>query len=253
MNAIAPFCRTLCLLLCCVSAYAQQKVEGLILDSDTRQRIGRVWIVNATSGANTFNNAKGEFALMMEEGDLLIAQRDEYKSDTVQYIDQKVIVFNMKKTSIYIEPVTVVAKKSPEEILAQRQIDYEKAFRLADAGDYFSVGPNGAGLSINTIYNLLSKESRNARKLTKFFQKEYEENVIDLKFSKAFVTRITGLEGDLLDNFMLRYRPSYSFVQLANNYQMIAYVRSKYEQFKINPHYKPLPDLKKVEIDEKEN
>jgi hypothetical protein len=159
----------------------------------------------------------------------------------------------MKKNAIYIEPVTVVAKKSPEQILAQRRIDYEKAFRLSDPGSYFSVGPNGAGLSINTIYNLLSKEGRNARKLTTFFEREYEENVIDLKFSKAFVMRITGLEGELLDNFMLRYRPSYNFVAAANNYQMISYVQLKYEQFKINPYYKPLPDLMKVEINEKDN
>jgi hypothetical protein len=89
-----------------VSTYAQQKIEGLVLDSDTRQRVGRVLIVNKTSGANTFNNAKGEFALAMKEGDLLIAQRDEYKSDTVQFTDQKIVIFNMKKNAIYIEPVT---------------------------------------------------------------------------------------------------------------------------------------------------
>lgn len=253
MRTCISICHTLFLLLLCTYGHAQQKIEGLVLDSDTRQRIGRVLIFNKTTGANTFNNAKGEFALAVNDGDVLIAQRDEYKSDTVQFTDQKVIIFNMKKNAIYIEPVTVVAKKSPEQILAQRQIDYEKAFRLSDGGEYFTVGSNGAGLSINAIYSLFSKEGRNARKLTAYFQREYEENVIDLKFSKAFVTRITGLEGTLLDNFMLRYRPSYSFVQSANNYQMTGYIRSKYEQFKLNPYHNPLPDLKKIEIDEKEN
>lgn len=253
VNTIIHICHTLFLLLLCSISFAQQTVEGLVLDNDNRQRVGRVLIVNTTTGANVFNNAKGEFALSMKKGDVLVAQRDEYKNDTIRYTEQKIVVFNMKKNSIYIQPVTVVAKKSPEQILAQRQIDYEKAFRMADAGDFFSVGQNGAGLSIGTIYNLLSKEGRNARKLTAYFQKEYEENVIDLKFSRAFVISVTKLEGELLDNFMLRYRPSYSFVQMANNYQMIAYVRSKYEQFKTNPLYKPLPDLEKIEIDGKEN
>ena len=253
MSTIVGICHILFLLLFCLVSYGQQRIEGLVLDGDARQRVGRVLIVNTTSGDNTFNNAKGEFTLTMKTGDVLVARRDEYGNDTIQYTGQKVVIFNMKKNAIYIEPVTVVAKKSPEQILAQRQVDYEKAFRMADAGDYFSVGPNGAGLSINTIYNLLSKEGRNARKLTAYFHKEYEENIIDLKFSKAFVISITGLEGEMLDNFMLRYRPSYNFVKLANNYQMIGYVRSKYEQFKINPYYRPLPDLKKIEIDEKED
>lgn len=253
MSTIANICGTLALLLLGLWAHAQQKVEGLVLDGDTRQRIGRVLIINSTSGANTFNNAKGEFSLPVNSGDVLIAQREEYKSDTVTYSNQQAVVFNLKKTSIYIEPVTVVARKSPDEILAERRIDYNKAYRLADPGSYFSVGPNGAGLSINTIYNLLSKEGRNARKLTAYFQKEYEENIIDLKFSKGLVSRITGLEGELLDNFMLRYRPSYVFAQSANNYQMIGYIKSKYGQFKINPYFNPLPDLMNIKIDEKDD
>src|SRR5690606_30264674 len=173
--------------------------------------------------------------------------------DTLVYAEQEVVVFNLKKTSIYIEPVTVVAKRNPEEILAQRQIDYAKAYRMADAGDYFSVGPNGAGLSISTIYNLLSKEGKNARKLTAYFQQEYEENVVDWKFSRNLVKSVTKLEGELLDNFMIRYRPSYRFVQEANTYLLTAYIRSKYEQFKINPYFKPLPDLKNIKIDEKQH
>jgi len=249
-TVVGLFC-TFFLILLSIASMGQQKIAGLVLDKDTRQRVAKVLLINNTSGVNVFNNAKGEFYLEMKKGDLLIAQREEYKSDTLVYQGEQVIVINLKKKSIYIEPVTVVAKKSPDQILAQRRIDYSSAYKLADPGDYFSVGPNGAGLSINTIYNLLSKEGKNARKLTAYFQQEYEENVVDLKFSRALVKSVTGLDGEFLDNFMIRYRPSYTFVQMANTYQMTGYILSKYEQFKINPHYKPLPDLKKIETDEK--
>ncbi len=251
MNTIAGFFCTFFLFLLSAVAIGQQKVAGLVLDKDTHQRVAKVLVVNTTSGENMFNNAKGEFYLEMKKGDVLIAKREEYKSDTLVYQGEQVMIFYLEKTSIYIEPVTVVAKKNPDEILALRRKDYSKAYRLADPGDYFSVGPNGAGLSIGTIYNLLSKEGKNARKLTAYFQKEYEENVIDLKFSRMLVKSVTGLDGEMLDNFMLRYRPSYTFAHMANSYQMTGYILSKYEQFKINPHYKPLPDLMKIEIDEK--
>lgn len=253
MSTITNICLSWALFLFTVYAHAQQRVEGLVLDGDTKQRIGRVLVINSTTGANTFNNAKGEFSLPVKTGDVLIAQREEYKSDTVTYSNQQAIIFNLNKTSIYIEPVTVVARKSPEQILSERRIEYDRAYRLADPGSYFSVGPNGAGLSINAIYNLLSKEGRNARKLTAYFQKEYEENIIDLKFSKGLVTRITGLEGELLDNFMLRYRPSYDFAQAANEYQMIGYIKSKYDHFMIYPYFNPLPDLKDLKIDEQDD
>lgn len=251
VKTVVGFFCTLFLFLLSPVGYGQQKVAGIVLDRDTKQRVARVLLINTASGANVFNNVKGEFSIEMQKGDTLIARKDEYKSDTLIYVGQEVVVINLQKTSIYIEPVTVVAKKSPEEILAQRQIDYAKAYRLADAGEYFSVGPNGAGLSINTIYNFLSKEGKNARKLTTYFQHEYEENVVDWKFSRTLVKSVTGLDGEFLDNFMIRYRPSYNFVQLANTYQLTAYILSKYEQFKINPYFKPLPDLTNIQTDEK--
>lgn len=240
------------LLFVCLSAHAQQKVEGLIFDKDTKQRIGRVLLINKNSGINVFNNSRGEFALTMQPGDQIIAQKEHYFSDTLVYTGQKVLIFNLKKTSIYIDPVTVVARKTPEQILAERRRDYDKAYKLADPGSYLSVGPTGAGLSINAIYSLFSKEAKNARRLTNYFQREYEENIVDIRFSKELVKGVTGLEGEPLDNFMVRYRPSYDFVSLATHYQMVSYIKSKYEYFKFVPYIKPLPDLNSIDISNKD-
>src|SRR5690606_6920703 len=162
----------------------QQKIEGLVFDKDTKQRIGRVLLINRSSGINVFNNSRGEFALSMEVGDQIIAQKEHYFSDTLTYTGERILIFNLKKTSIYIDPVTVVARKTPEQILAERRRDYDKAYKLADPGSYISVGPTGAGLSIGAIYSLFSREAKNARRLTTYFQREYEENIVDIRFSK---------------------------------------------------------------------
>lgn len=235
-----------------VHIYAQQTVEGIVFDKDTKQRVGRVLLINKSKGTNIFNNSRGEFALRMEAGDQIIAQREQYHSDTLIYAGEQVLIFNLKKTSIFIDPVTVIARKTPEQILADRKRDYDKAYKLADPGSYLSVGPTGAGLSINAIYSLFSKEAKNARRLTKYFQREYEENIVDVRFSKELVRNITGLEGEPLDNFMVRYRPSYDFVSLASHYQMVSYVKSKYEYFKFVPYIKPLPDLDSIDINKKD-
>lgn len=252
MNTNLNILILLFLLCLCLPLYAQQKVEGLIFDKDTKQRIGKVLLINHTSGVNVFNNSKGEFVLPMQKGDRIIAQKEHYFSDTLVYNGERVVVFNLKKTSIYIDPVTVVARKTPEQILADRRREYDKAYKLADPGSYLSVGPTGAGLSINAIYNLFSKEAKNARRLTKYFQKEYEENIVDIRFSKELVRGVTGLEGEPLDNFMVRYRPSYDFVSLATHYQMVSYIKSKYEYFKFVPYIKPLPDLNNIDVNNKD-
>lgn len=229
---------------------AQQRIEGIAFDVDTKQRIGKVLVINSHTKANVFNNSKGEFGIQAKAGDMLIASKENYFGDTVVYEGQKVLLFYLKKASIYIDPVHIRGNKSPDEILAQQRKDYDKAYKLADPGSLFSVGQGGAGLSINAVYNLLSKEGRNARRLTKFIQRDYEENSIDMRFTKELITNITGLKGIVLENFMLRYRPTYSFVTMASTYQMTEYIKIKYDLFKLNPNFKPLPQLPKFPIDE---
>ena len=72
-----------------------------------------------------------------------------------------------------------------------------------------------------------------------------------MRFSRELVRITTGLEGEALDNFLVRYRPSYDFVLRANHYQLISYIKSKYEFFKFVPYIKPLPDLSEFSISPK--
>ena len=226
----------------------QERVQGLVLDQESKQRIAKVLIVNKTTGANTYNNNKGEFDLALSQGDIIIANKENYLSDTLTYSGEKVLIINLKRKAIMIAPVTVMGRISPEEILAKRREDYDKAYRLADPGDFVSVGQNGAGLSIDAVYNYFSKEGKNARRLTKYFQKEYEDNYIDAIFTKELVRSVTGLEGEALENYMIRYRPTYEFVLTSDRFQLIKYIKSKYEYFKHIPYIKPLPDLKEINL-----
>lgn len=232
--------------------FAQQKIEGIVFDKDTKQRVGRVQIINHTSKQTIFNNARGEFHLQASDGDIIVFEKDNYFSDTLRYVGEKVLIVYLKRAAIYIDPVTVVAKKTPDEILNERKRDYNKAYSLADPGSLISVGDNGAGLSIGAVYNYFSREGRNARRLTQYFQKEYENNIIDIRFSRELVRSTTGLEGEPLDNFMIRYRPDFSFVLHANHYQMVNYIKSKYEFFKFIPYIKPLPNLNEIYVSPKE-
>lgn len=228
--------------------FGQENIEGIVFDKETKQRIGRVLLTNITSNQRIFNNSRGEFALTLQQGDVLVVSKENYHADTIRYNGEKVLVLNLKKTARYIDPVTIVARKTPDQILSERRRDYDKAFKLADPGSYISVGDNGAGLSIGAVYNYFSREGKNARRLTAYFQREYEDNVIDLRFSKELVSNTIGLEGESLDNFLVRYRPSYEFIASASHYQLVSYIKSKYEMFKFVPYIKPLPDLSKLNI-----
>jgi len=219
-------------------------VQGIVFDKDTGQRIGRVLVRNDRTKDNAYNNARGEFGLSMAFGDAVIAAREGYRADTIVYEGQKVLLFYLVRSAILIPEVDVFGRKSPEAVLRERIREFDKAYKAADPGDLLTTGASGGvGLSIDHLYNLLSREGKNARRLTGIIRREYEDNVIDGKFTRDLVHNLTGLKGEHLDNFMSNYRPSYAFALAATPYELTLYIKAKYEMFKLNPNLRFLPKL----------
>ncbi|WP_293928934.1 hypothetical protein [Sphingobacterium sp. UBA6320] len=231
------------------TAIAQKKIEGIVSDFHTKQRISKVTIRNVRTNEEVYNNTKGEFSILAEKGDALIATSREYFPDTVVVSMSPVILFHLKRESIYIDEVSVVAKKDPDEILKKAKTDYEKAFRLSESGDLFSVGQNGAGLSINSIYSLFSREAKNAKRLKKLIENDYKDNVIEYKFSTQLVSRTTGLTGDELDKFRRIFKPSYFFIISCTQYELTNYIKDCYQKYQKNPSryfIEPLPTINPI-------
>jgi len=231
------------------NAVAQKKIEGIVSDFHTKQRISKVTIRNVRTNEEVYNNTKGEFSILAEKGDALIATSREYFPDTVVVSMSPVILFHLKRESIYIDEVSVVAKKDPDEILKKAKTDYEKAFRLSESGDLFSVGQNGAGLSINSIYSLFSREAKNAKRLKKLIENDYKDNVIEYKFSTQLVSRTTGLTGDELDKFRRIFKPSYFFIISCTQYELTNYIKDCYQKYQKNPSryfIEPLPTINPI-------
>src|SRR5436305_1834536 len=65
----------------------------------------------------------------------------------------------------------------------------------------------GAGLSIDALWNSLSRSGRNAKHLQGIIEEDYQQNVIDYRFNRSYVANITKLKDLDLTNFMSHYRP----------------------------------------------
>ncbi|WP_288812194.1 hypothetical protein [Sphingobacterium prati] len=213
----------------------EKRVEGIVFDKNTKQRIGNVKLANLRTGEVIYNNIKGEFDFPARIGDQIVAMSKGYFSDTLSVDKKGLLLFHLLRESIYIDEVQVSARKSPEEILKKAKEDYEKAYRLAGYGDVFSVGPTGAGLSINSIYSLFSKEAKRARRLTKTIENDYKENVIDYKFTKELISKVTGLSFEEAEKFRRLFRPSYFFILAASDYEVTNYIKDCYSRYRLNP------------------
>lgn len=238
-----------------IGVSAQVSIEGIVFDQQSKDRLGEVMIHNLNNRSRLFNNHKGEFQLNVQELDTLIFSKTGFFSDTLVVTQKPALIVSLLRDPTYIDPVHITARRSPEEMRDEARREYSDAYRLADPGSWLSTSPmGGAGLSINAIYNIFSKEGRNARRFTAYMDLLYRENVIDSKFTPDLVRNLVGLEDEQLKNFMIRYRPTYEFVVRASHYELTNYIKSKYNMFKILPDLRPLPELPQVDFDiKKEN
>ncbi|WP_257669430.1 carboxypeptidase-like regulatory domain-containing protein [Parapedobacter tibetensis] len=225
---------------------AQTAIQGIVFDKHTKQRISQVYIYNTVNDQGGYNNTRGEFDIQAGPGDVLIAAVKGYHADTLVVSDKKIVLFHLERSTIWIDEVSVVARRSPEEQLLENKRAYSTAYAKGDAGSIFSVGPTGAGLSIDALYKLISREGKNARRLQEIIERDYRESVIDYRFTPELVSGVTGLTGTKLADFMRQYRPSYYFLLSANDYNLTFYIRSSFAQYRQNPGARRLPALPKT-------
>ncbi len=229
--------------------YAQTLVSGIVYDRESKQRLGEVQIKNLSTNVLLFNDSRGEFSLKAQAGDRISIRKLGYVGDTLTFNNQQALIINLTPAVKRIDPVQVYGRRSPDDVLKEIKRDYKKAFDLAQPKDYFTVGPTGAGVSIDALYSLVSREAKNARRFTQHIERIHEENIVDFYFSPDLVRSLTGLEDEQLQVYMRLFRPSYEFISKANHYQLVQYIKSKYEVFKLHPNLRPLRELPDIKLD----
>lgn len=231
--------------------YAQTKpVQGVVIDKETKQRLAKVYIYNTRSGDGMYNTTKGEFSTFAVPGDTLVAALSGYGVDTIVFKGQPAAYFQLKSLGIRLRDVLIREKKlSPQEQYEKTIKEYRYATQRGSSKDLINLGNGGVGLGIDAIYNLLSRQGKNARHLQKILEKDYREDMIDYRFTAGLVQQILNIKDPELKDFMQQYRPTYQFVLDANDYAFNLFIRNAYRSYRMNPQALRLPALPQLSID----
>ncbi|WP_316754985.1 hypothetical protein [Pedobacter aquatilis] len=231
--------------------YAQTKpVQGVVIDKETKQRLAKVYIYNTRSGDGMYNTTKGEFSTFAIPGDTLVAALSGYGVDTIVFKGQPAAYFQLKSLGIRLRDVLIREKKlSPQEQYEKTIKEYRYAKQRGSSKDLINLGNGGVGLGIDAIYNLLSRQGKNARHLQKILEKDYREDMIDYRFTAGLVQQILNIKDPELKDFMQQYRPTYQFVLDANDYAFNLFIRNAYRSYRMNPQALRLPALPQLSID----
>jgi hypothetical protein len=227
-------------------ALAQEKpVQGLVFDKTTQERIAQVNVRNLRNGQSVYNNLKAEFKINVKVGDALVISKFGYFTDTLTVKTYNDLAVYLKASSIVLKEVnvrdTVLSAKKRYE---KTQREYSKIYGSLNHRDLLSVSPGaGAGISIDAIWNMISKSGRNAEHLREIIEQDYRTNVVDQRFNKTLVQQVTGLKEPQLTSFMTRYRPSYYLVTTASDYEFVTYIKSNIKRFMRAPNARALQQL----------
>jgi uncharacterized ubiquitin-like protein YukD len=211
-------------------AYGQSKY-GLIISNS--KRLSGAIIRNTNSHKLSVSNNNGEFSLTVNTGDTVLTSYVGFKTDTLIFNNQNSLLITLYPSPNLLSEVVIRDNPiNPLLKLRRNQEEYKQIYRIGDNKNIVSVfggaGFGGIGISIDKLYSALSREGRNARRLQRALVTDYKADVIDARFTKSLVTKITGYKGQQLDSFMIENRPAYEFIKNAPDYDLIEYIRQKF-------------------------
>ena len=220
---------------------AQFIVTGTVYDSSKINLVEGVKVVS-TSGVFAMTDTLGRYSIRVNE------------TDSISFVfrnkpTQKFAVSDMTDPSHFnislhvtvrgkystLSEVIVRTKSYRQDSLENRK-EYADIFDYKKPGFHTSITPDGAvGADVNELINLFRfKRNRQLKAFQKRLEFQEQEKYITYRFNKTLVKRITGLDGEQLDAFIIKYRPTYDVVSNADEVTMNQYILKCFYQYKID-------------------
>lgn len=221
----------LLLVLAMQQSTAQVRISGMVEDADSHQGLASVsiWAVKGKYGA--ISNETGRFFIQADPGDTLEFTMVGYiKYDLIVPAISATLNISLKRQMFNLGGVAVRGRNYQRDSAATRA-EYDKYFnyKKPTAGDFFRTLPANPVTALTyLIPNKTRKRKEAFRGQLEYWEKE---NYVDHRYSPELVNRMTKLDGNELDSFMLRYRPSYQFLEESTEYDLLLFIKKSFEKY----------------------
>jgi CarboxypepD_reg-like domain len=237
----AYFRKTILLALlafCSIKASAQLvTIHGTVFNMYRTRPLESVSVL-CSCGSGTTTDSNGNYYIRVYETDSL---RFSYLGRATQMFP----VNMMNATTgfdiaLHVNPTELAAVRiAPKNYYMdslQNRKDYEKIFNYKKPGLELSDGSSGSGvgLDLDALINVFRfKRNRRLLAFQERLVEDEQDKFIDHRFTHYIVKKITGLDGDALDSFMRRYRPSFQFTKVASDYEFLDYIKLAYREYQV--------------------
>ena len=209
-------------------AFAQTMIKGEIKDFANNQNMGNVNIRNiyTLKGMTTIDD--GKFEIVVKKGELVEFSKVGYQTLRIRIKnEQEPSYYNliMSRVSIILREVDIKGKP----------IDFKKdSVKFRESYDLVLRKPKKEEIDMRSMpLAMLSKKNRQEWAFQEMYTVWEQEKYIDFVFNDKLVHKITYLENEDLAFFIKKYRPSYTFLRSASEYEFLDYIKQSYYLFKI--------------------
>lgn len=218
-----------------LGAQAQYKVKGTVYDSSRRYPIEAVTVLS-TSGRGTVTDSLGRYQLEVSDKDSIwfsFLGKPTPKYPILKMADISRFDIALRLKIDVLQEVRIRSRIYKEDSLQNRR-DYARIFdfKRPNIASMTSINAMGAGIDLDELIRVFQfRRNKSMEKFRERLLEQEREKFVDHRFSKALVKKLTGLDGEALTQFMLKYRPTYEFALYSSEYDFQFYIKKSGEEF----------------------
>jgi hypothetical protein len=241
------------LFLSAVSTFGQERIffKGKVVDFVTYQPLENTCVHNLSSGYMVFCNSAGEFSIsLISPRDTLAITRVGYKMEIFaindsllnikgratmkltmkQTILRSVTIYAMKPYPLFIKDLVKSTPQEKIDIPGTEISSEERASYDVNKNNLLKNTPLASPITF--LYNTFSRKAKMDRMYADLVANQDEVLRLAQKYNPEIVQRITKLEGNKLDDFMLYCSFTYYTLITSTDLEIEQMIANKFIQYK---------------------
>ncbi|TDE07007.1 carboxypeptidase-like regulatory domain-containing protein [Flavobacterium sandaracinum] len=227
-----------------------QKVDGIIISNTTRQSLPNVNIININKVRGATTDSRGYFEIDVQLNDTLHITSLGFQSLRVRvtndWIKNKSTKIQLTEKAIALEEIVI----RPFNLTGYLEVDtkiipVKENYRYSISGltqgyEAGAYSPNAFGRVLGSIfnpadvlYNFFGKKPKELKKLKEMKKDDTVRNLLESKFDREMISVLLGVEKNEIAEILQRCNYSESFIQSANDLQIMDAISGCYEEYKV--------------------
>lgn len=233
---ILPVFIFLALLISAAKVSGQVTVRGTVYNMYRTRPLDAVSVMS-TSGRGTITDSNGNYSIVVNQNDSIYFSY--LGRSTQKFAVREINHFVGFDIALHVNPtelneVRIAPRDYHLDSLRNRQ-EYEKVFDYKKPG-FAITSPNsglGVGVDLDALINMFKfNKTRRMLAFQRRLEEEEQDKFIDHRFNRSIVKKITHLDDDEIDSFMVKFRPSYEFTKTATDYVFYDYIKLAAKEYR---------------------